>query len=420
MLRFCAIASFICAAALFSGSAAQAGTVTDCGDALDATSTLRGVVASAPDHDLIDVSQCAAITLQYGAISTELSLTIQGPDDGLTTIDAGTNGRAFVDTGVSSSLVLNHLLIERGHAPGLDPNGGCVLAAYQVYLQNSTLTDCHATSNDAIAHGGAVNAYNVILTSSVISDSLASSANADAQGGAVYASNQVSCTDSLVQSSNVLSGVAIIEPFGKGGGIYSNSMSVTRCAIVDNHASHSGGGIYGLSMFVFVGDSTVSGNSADYGTGGIAAAVSASVSNSTIAFNHGGTCGGLFSGSGSYINSTILANNTATTPSGCHDVSAGFGAGTNNIVGVADMGVTLPGDTHVGDPQLTPLGDHGGPTPTHALSATSYAIDHGNDVNMFGTDQRGSGYTRDVNGIADIGAYERQIVDDEIFYSGME
>ncbi len=264
-----------------------------------------------------------------------------------------------------------------------------------------------------------MNAVNVILTSSVITDSLASSANADAQGGAVYASSQVSCTDSLVQNSSVLSGGGMSGPFGNGGGIYSNSMPVTRCAIVGNHASHAGGGIFGTSFFVFVVSSTVSGNSADYGVGGIAASPSATVSNSTIAFNQGGSCGGLLTTSGGSINSTIIANNTATSASpACHDVSAGFGGGTNNIVGVADIGVTLPGDTHVGDPQLTPLGNHGGPTPTHALSPTSYAIDHGNDVNGFGTDQRG--YTRDVNGIADIGAYERQIVDDEIFYSGME
>jgi len=422
MLRFPAraIAAFVFAAALFAGRVAIAGTVTDCGDLQDATSTLRGVVASAVDNDLIDVSQCSTITLQQGAISTALNLTIEGASNELTTIDAGTNGRAFVDTGVSSSLTLKYLAIERGRAPGLDPNGGCVLAKYQVYVQNSTLNDCHATSNDEIAHGGAVNAFNVILTSSVITDSLASSANADAQGGAVYASNTVSCTDSVVQNNSVLSGIVPIEPFGKGGGIYSSGMSVTRCAIIGNHASHTGGGIFGNSVFVFVGNSTVSGNSADYGVGGMEASPSASVSNSTIAFNQGGSCGGLFATSGGSIYSTIIANNTASTATVCHDVSAGFSAGTNNIVGVADDGVTLPGDTYVGDPKLTPLGNHGGPTPTHALLATSYAIDHGNDVSGFETDQRGSGYAREVNGVADIGAYERQVVDDEIFYNGME
>lgn len=415
-----AAATFMLAIALFAARTAHAGSVTDCGDQQDATTTLRGVVASAPDGDFIDVSQCSTITLLHGAITTALNLTIQGPADGLTTIDAGTNDRAFVDTGADSALALNHLLIEHGRAPGLEPNGGCVLAVKQVYIQNSVLSDCAATTNDGLARGGAVNALNVTLTSSVIVDSLASSANADAQGGAVYAGSVITCVDSLLQNNSVLSGKVPVEAFGKGGGMYSNSMSVTRCAIVGNHASHSGGGIFSFGVFLL--DSTVSGNSADYGVGGIAAAApanSATISNSTIAFNHGGTCGGLFGASG-YINSTIIANNTATTPSGCHDVSAGFGSGTNNIVGVADAGVTLPVDTYVGDPQLTPLAYHGGLTPVHALLPVSHAVDHGNNAVALDYDQRGSGYPREANGSADIGAYERQALDDEIFYSGME
>jgi len=79
-----------------------------------------------------------------------------------------------------------------------------------------------------------------------------------------------------------------------------------------------------------------------------------------------------------------------------------------------------PGDTYIGDPHMTALGNHGGYTPTHALSSNSHAIDHGNNATSFDTYQRGSGFARVVNGIADIGAYERQTIDDEIFYSGME
>ena len=414
--RIAAALAFV--AALLAATAAQAGSVTDCGDAQDATSTLRGVVASASDHDLVDVSQCATIVLQQGVITTAFNLTIQGPLDGLTTIDAATNGRAFVDTGAESALTLSHLLLEHGRAPGDDPNGGCVLAAKQINVEHSTLSDCAATSNLQVAHGGAVNAPTVSLISSVITSSLASSATADAQGGAVYASAQITCTNSVLEDNSVLSGGDTTGPFGRGGGLYTNQLSLTRCAVVGNHARHSGGGIFGFGVFIL--DSTVSGNTSDYGVGGIAASSFATISNSTIAFNHGDTCGGLYSSTagGSLINSTILANNTATTATGCHDVAGGFGAGTNNIVGVADAGVTLPGDTYIGDPQLTPLGNHGGPTPTHALAPASYAIDHGNDMIGLGTDQRG--YDRAVNGVADIGAYERQLVDDEIFYGGFE
>ena len=410
-----AVVALLFVVALVSAPSAQAGSVTDCGDTPAMTTTLRGVIASAADNDVIDVSQCSAIVL-FGEISTALNLTIQGPLDGSTTIDASTNGRALVDTGAASILTLDHVRIEHGRAPGLDPLGGCVLATYKINLQNSTLSDCAATTNDGTARGGALNAAIVTLTSSVVEDSTATSANKDAQGGGIYA-GQFFCTNSLVRDNSTVAGDFLIG-HAYGGGVYSPSpMSVTGCTFAGNQASDSGGGIWASSIFML--DSTVSGNSATYNVGGIAA-TSATISNSTIAFNQGGTCGGLFAGSGGYINSTILANNSAQTPSVCHDVNAGFGGGTNNIVGVADNGVTLPADTYVGDPQLAPLAYHGGSTPTHALPPTSYAVDHGNNVVGLVTDQRGNGYYREVGGSADVGAYERQPVDDEIFYSGME
>ena len=413
-------AAVVLLAALFAGRAAHAGSVTDCGDAQDATTTLRGVVAAAADNDYVDVSQCSTIALN-SAISTALSLTIQGNPNTKTTIDAGLNDRAFVDTGASSVLALDHLIVVHGRAPGaVDPNGGCVFAAHQVTVQNSTLSDCAATSNGLMAQGGAINATIVGLTSSTIADSTASSANKDAYGGGVYAATQITCTDSVVQNDSALAGGgAPIAPFGRGGGLYSTSVSLTRCTVVGNHASYDGGGAFSTNS-VYMIEGTVSGNSADYGVGGVVFAGFASITNSTIAFNHGDTCGGMSGPSGNIINSTILANNTATSPTVCHDVNAGFGPGTNNLVGVADAGVTLPADTYVGDPQLTPLAYHGGPTPTHALQATSYAVDHGNNSDGLDTDQRSTGYARVVNSIADIGAYERQVLDDEIFYSGME
>ncbi|HEY7871283.1 MAG TPA: choice-of-anchor Q domain-containing protein, partial [Rudaea sp.] len=70
---------------------------------------------------------------------------------------------------------------------------------------------------------------------------------------------------------------------------------------------------------------------------------------------------------------------------------------------------------------LAPLGNHGGLTRTHALLAGSPAIDSGKNGKMFATDQRGTGFAREVpTGMPDIGAYERQLIDDEIFGNGFE
>jgi len=67
-----------------------------------------------------------------------------------------------------------------------------------------------------------------------------------------------------------------------------------------------------------------------------------------------------------------------------------------------------------------PLSNHGGETRTHALTAGSPAIGVGNNLGNFGTDQRGIGFSRLNGGQADIGAYERQPNDDEIFFSALE
>ncbi|MGH8173066.1 MAG: choice-of-anchor Q domain-containing protein [Rhodanobacteraceae bacterium] len=83
---------------------------------------------------------------------------------------------------------------------------------------------------------------------------------------------------------------------------------------------------------------------------------------------------------------------------------------------------TSPPDTLVGNPGLLPLGDYGGPTPTHALAADSIAIDHGSNPGRFASDQRGAGHPRVFGADTDIGAFElaQPIVVDRIFMSGFD
>ena len=58
-------------------------------------------------------------------------------------------------------------------------------------------------------------------------------------------------------------------------------------------------------------------------------------------------------------------------------------------------------------PRLTSLGDHGGPTATHALIAGSPGIDRGSNTIPLSTDQRAEmPYTRVYGGRADVGAFE--------------
>lgn len=66
----------------------------------------------------------------------------------------------------------------------------------------------------------------------------------------------------------------------------------------------------------------------------------------------------------------------------------------------------VPADTISFDPQLGPLANNGGPTPTHALSSGSSAADMGNNAAGLDYDQRGQGFPRVKGAHADIGAYE--------------
>jgi len=69
---------------------------------------------------------------------------------------------------------------------------------------------------------------------------------------------------------------------------------------------------------------------------------------------------------------------------------------------------------------LLPLADNGGLTRTHALAATSPAIDAGNNpLPTTLTDQRGAGFLREMpDGKPDIGAFEFR--GDGIFIDGFD
>src|SRR6185436_9267010 len=116
------------------------------------------------------------------------------------------------------------------------------------------------------------------------------------------------------------------------------------------------------------------------------------------------------------------------------DVAVGpFTSQGHNLIGKGTSAfVSVPSD-QVGssgspiDPHIGPLGNNGGPTQTHALLSNSTAIDaaddcvvqagHCGDSNtiQLTTDQRGTGFSRQVDGpdgdataTVDIGAYEMQ------------
>lgn len=394
-------------------------TVTDCTDAMN-SSTLRGIVAAAADNNSVDVSGCGTITLTQGEIRIPISLTITGAGGG-TTIDANFGSRVFssydgVMNGFNKTLTLVSLHVVHGrHSTpnSLPASGGCIDVLNAVVLQDSLVSDCAATTMLGQVYGGAINAGYVTLTDSRVENSVASSGVEAAYGGGIRASLDIACTRSSVSGNQASSGGA---NYGYGGGLYAAFTAELVGCTVDSNSAGVAGGIY-ASNDLSLTNSTVSGNTASTaGTGGIEGN-GITITSSTIS-NNLGYCGGLLGGTIT-MNASIVAKNHSWF-NDCDDLSAGNPvSGANNLVGMPSQSTFVPEDTLFGDPILTPLADHGGPTQTHALSANSPAIDQGGST-LLTTDQRGAGYPRVAGVAADIGAYERQAGDPQLLFSGFE
>ncbi|HYJ05518.1 MAG TPA: choice-of-anchor Q domain-containing protein [Chthoniobacterales bacterium] len=199
------------------------------------------------------------------------------------------------------------------------------------------------------------------------------SGNAARSGGAIWTGSALA----------VMGCTFISNSADTGGAIYhSNTLEVTNSTFSDNSATADGGGIYSFQSFqasAFVRNVTFSGNSAAQG-----GALYGFISTANTIFRRGS--------SGENIGGSVTSNGNNLS-----DDSAG-GDGTTGPGGLLNG----PGDIRNTDPQLSALADNGGLTLTHALAATSPAINAGNDAYALLTDQRN--YTR--VGVTDIGAFE--------------
>ncbi|HET9191014.1 MAG TPA: choice-of-anchor Q domain-containing protein [Rudaea sp.] len=407
--------------------------VTSCADDGSA-GTLRAVIALAGSGDTIDLSglpgidpACtnSTITLSQGEIAIAHNLSLQGPGADKLTIAAGGSNRVLYSTSTdapSGYLSVSALTISGGKA--LDGRGGCIYAKQEAILDHATVTGCDAYSSGGgkypIAAGGGIFAGTVTLTNgSQVSRNTATGVDFTVHtfGAGVFANSQLTCTDSTLSGNVTL--------LRGGGAASAGSTSITRCTIDSNMAGY-GAGLYqfGTSGTVAIHESTISGNQGGKG-GGIYSKASLTIDNSTVAFNSGiaSNGGGIHSAANIIATSSIFARNTNSN--GVNpDIVLASGktlTGSGNLV-MSINNLPLPGVIATSlDPRLAPLGNHGGPTRTHALLAGSAAIDAGGNPLADASDQRGAGFAREAPaGKPDIGAYERQPGEDEIFGNGFD
>jgi hypothetical protein len=225
--------------------------------------------------------------------------------------------------------------------------------------------------NAGSAQGGAV-----VLSGSGLNKIHAcvmSNSSADFAGGLFILFGDLIMNDTTISGNQATSGA---------GGLGVNdgaTVEMTNCTVYGNHTAGSDGA-GGLNGLVFLTNCTVSGNSGPIG-------------------------GGVVNDSGVAINNCIVSGNTGG------DLSAHSPNGDNNLVGT-NTGDPLVGSNNIDgvDPKLGPLQNNGGPTPTMALLPGSPAIDAGSNLYSPVSDQRGIARPVDGDGdgnaVSDMGAYE--------------
>lgn len=449
---------------------ASAVNVGRCGDMVGKGGyTLRQAIANAADGDTVDLTTvpvtCSTITLTGGEIPVaQTNLTIHGSAAAPITINAGNNGRVFEHTG-SGLLNVYGVVLTNGNGVGGNGNdgkGGCLRSSGSVLLQYATVTGCTAATGGGVYTGGSLSLIHATISASsiyyqvgrkivggaansagsaLVSYSTISGNYSQLYTGGIYAKGAMTVNHSVVagNSANFSNGIKL-SPVYSGyprctalaGGA---GMTLVSSTVESNSAQHSAAdpgsqiaavcsvGIlttnystlahnsgFAISVFpnsAFLTNSTLSGNG-----GAIVFKSNVTLHNSTLAFNDVGVYGTY-----PFFPSSCILTSVSTIAADTADAASEFDLrGTcnqmnsaNNLIGVSP-----------GSAGLTPLAFHGGPAKTHALLAGSPAIDAGTNPEAKSYDQRGFGYSRFVALAPDIGAYERQLLDDELFYGGFD
>jgi len=274
------------------------------------------------------------------------------------------------------------------------------------------LTNVVVTQNYAGDGGGFYNGATTIAELIIISGN-----HGYANGGGIYNDGGLTITDSTIDGNGAEGGGGI---FDTGTG----TRSISGSTLSDNGAV--GGGAYNgrSGAIMTMTNSTVSGNLAvDMGggllTNGVLNLVHVTVANNNTTSDSPTAGGGIMtfpSGSLSVDMRGVLLNDnlaglTASSPIDCGAVGAGS-------IDITSSGYNLSHDTSCGltdttdipgvDAMLLTLAANGGPTLTHALPASSMAVDNGGMRGATTVDQRG--VARGI--LTDIGAYEFVAKDD--------
>ena len=300
---------------------------------------------------------------------------------------------------------------------GATDGGGIYSMNADVNVMNSTISGNTVTGVNLGSGGGIYNRYgDTTVTQSTIADNstIMTGSFGSGDGGGIFSRNgDLTVSDSTI-SGNSAAGIDRTD----GGGIYSRGgdLMISNSTISGNSTTGigaDGGGIFFGNGIATISNATLIDNSADARGGGLF------ISSGTVALTSSLISGNTATDLGNEINNrgtfTSIAQNLLGDISQTYD-QALIGISTleaSNIIATANTngnGTHLP--TALSNILNPNLADNGGISPTHALTINSPAIDAGSNPQNLTTDQRGSGFSREIDGdsngtaITDIGAFE--------------
>ena len=387
----------------------------------------EGIAASTDPLDIVEVAP-GTYAESISIFSDDITIRSNGGSSA-TTITPPLTGDLML--GVQTATVeLDGFTLTGGARDGSSPGG-----AIWVNNVGGTLTVRNSviTGNNSENEGGAIANWGTLN----VIDSEISNNTTGGPGGGISNSGILTVSGSTI-SGNVATSF--------GGGIFQDdstlaiakSLDVQTSTISNNSATFEGGGIYnGAGTTALVNQSLISGNSSSNG-GGIWVDGSdvlvddVELRNTTISGNTGGGVQTTDNGGATTLYfATVAANDVGVfsqnpgsltlartlVADNTTDCLGSVGLAAFNLVSAQPAGCTL---TTVGtgdiigsdvDPvpaELAPLADNGGATFTHALLATSPAIDAAATPALacLPEDQRGIARPQGAAGLCDIGAFE--------------
>lgn len=308
------------------------------------------------------------------------SLILDG--QGHTLSRSGATAFRILHVASGATLTLRHIRIQNGlaSAGGLGTLGAGLYSAGTLTVERSVFASNTATTSSGLGAGIFINQGATTLTESTFTG------NTGAMGVGVYAYQAtVHLTgNTFTGNSGTSGGAALANETGTvtlTNNTFSNNQSLTAY----------GGAVYQLGGSAVLTNNTLTGNSAGQAGGAL--------------YNLAGTM---------TLRNNIISGNTAPSNPECfNDMLFGgtvMTADAHNVLGVSGSAGGCPAGLADFVPAggvatiVKTLADNGGPTQTHALAASSPALDAADMAYCPFTDQRGAGRPQ-VSG-CDVGAFE--------------